>query len=344
MSRLSTEIHEQPAAIERLLEYETDHVRRLVREMRGKFDYAVIAARGTSDNAARYAKYLWGAHNQLPVALATPSLFSLYKAPPRMNGALVVGISQSGQSPDIVSVITEAATQGRPTIAITNDAESPLAQAAEHVISLHAGPELAVAATKTYTASLAAIALISALLADDAGQMDQLRAIPELMIQNLASLAPVLGKFERYRYMSRCAVIGRGYNYATAYEIALKIKELTQVDAQAYSSADFRHGPITMVRESLPVILLAPNGPVLKDLRALITDLKRLGAEQLIISDEATVLAEAHLPLPLPAGLPESLSPLVAVLSGQLFAMTLAELKGLDPDQPVGLTKVTETL
>lgn len=344
MSRLRTEILEQPVAIERLLEYETDHVRRLVRETRGKFDYAVIAARGTSDNAARYAKYLWGAHNQLPVALATPSLFSLYKAPPRMNGALVVGISQSGQSPDIVSVIAEAHRQGRPTIAITNDTESPLAHTAEHVISLHAGPELAVAATKTYTASLAAIALISALLADDTGQMDQLCAIPGLMTQNLASLTPVLGKFERYRYMSRCAVIGRGYNYATAYEIALKIKELTQVDAQAYSSADFRHGPITMVRESLPVILLAPNGPVLEDLRALITDLKTLGAEQLIISDEAAVLAEAHLPLPLPPGLPESLSPLVAVLPGQLFAMTLAELKGLDPDQPVGLTKVTETL
>jgi glucosamine--fructose-6-phosphate aminotransferase (isomerizing) len=344
MSRLRTEINEQPAAIERLLECETDHVRRLVREIRGSFDYAVIAARGTSDNAARYAKYLWGAHNQLPVALATPSLFSLYKMPPRMDGALVVGISQSGQSPDIVSVIAEAQRQGRPTIAITNDAESPLARAAEHVIPLHAGPELAVAATKTYTASLAAISLISALLADDAGQVDQLRAVPEHMTQNLASLAAVLGKFERYRYMSRCAVIGRGYNYATAYEIALKIKELTQVDAQAYSSADFRHGPITMVRESLPVILLAPNGPVLKDLRALITDLKRLGAEQLIISDEVSVLGEAHLPLPLPVGLPESLSPLVAVLPGQLFAMTLAELKGLDPDQPIGLTKVTETL
>lgn len=344
MSRLRTEISEQPTVIVRLLERETDNVRDLVGELRGSFDYAVIAARGTSDNAARYAKYLWGAHNQLPVALATPSLFSLYKTPPRLNRALVVGISQSGQSPDIVSVIAEAQRQGRPTIAITNDAESPLAHAAEHVIPLHAGPERAVAATKTYTASLAALALISALLADDAAQVDQLRAVPGLMTRTLAELAPVLAKFERYRYMSRCAVIGRGYNYATANEIALKVKELTQVDAQAYSSADFRHGPITMVRESLPVILLAPSGPVLGDLLALAADLKKLGAEQLIISDKAGVLSEAHLPLPLPKGLPERLSPLVAVLPGQLLAMTLAELKGLDPDRPVGLTKVTETL
>jgi glucosamine--fructose-6-phosphate aminotransferase (isomerizing) len=344
MSILGQEIGEQPAVIKRLLDLETDNVRKLVAGLRGHFDYVVIAARGTSDNTARYAKYLWGAHNQLPVALATPSLFTLYKQPPRLDGALVVGISQSGQSPDIVSVIAEAARQGRPTVAIANDIESPLARTAEHVIPLHAGDERAVAATKTYTASLAALALFSTLLADDDDALAELCKLPEWLTQTEAGIGPILARVERYRYMSHCVVIGRGYNYATVFEIALKIKELTRVVAEPYSAADFRHGPIAMVDEGFPVILVAPSSPALGDLRTLLADLKRLNAERLIVSDDASVLEEAHFPLPLPADLPEWLTPLVAVLPGQLFAMALAEVKGLDPDQPVGLSKVTETL
>lgn len=344
MTVLEKEIYEQPTVIERLLERETENVRRLVADLRGRFDYVVIAARGTSDNAARYAKYLLGAHNQLPVALATPSLFTMYKQPPHLAGALVVGISQSGQSPDIVSVVAEGARQGRPTLAITNDVESPLAQAAECCVPLQAGSEQAVAATKTYTASLTALALFSALLADDDGWVAELRQLPERLSQALAGLTPILSRVERYRYMAHCAVIGRGYNYATCFEIALKIKELTRVVAEPYSSADFRHGPIAMVHDGFPVILVAPQGAVLADICDLITDLRQLGAEQLIISEDDRLLEEAHLALPLPADVPEWLTPLVAVLPGQLFAMNLAQVKGLDPDQPVGLSKVTETL
>lgn len=344
MSILEKEINEQPAVITRLLEQETENVRRLTADLRGRFSHVVIAARGTSDNAARYAKYLFGAHNQLQVALATPSLFTLYQQPPRMDGALVIGISQSGQSPDIVSVVAEGWRQGRPTVAITNDVASPLAQAAESVIPLHAGSELAVAATKTYTASLAAMALFSAQLAGDGALVAPLRALPESIAQTLADLAPILGRVERYRFMTHCAVIGRGFNFATVFEIALKVKELTRVVAEPYSSADFRHGPIAMVHDGFPVILVAPRGAVVDDIRTLIGDLKGLGAEQLIISDDAQLLKGAHLALPLPAGLPEWLTPLVAVLPGQLFGLTLAQVKGLDPDQPLGLSKVTETL
>jgi glucosamine--fructose-6-phosphate aminotransferase (isomerizing) len=347
MSILETEIFEQPTVIARLLESEIGNVQQLTLDLRERFDYVVIAARGTSDNAARYAKYLFGAHNQLPVALATPSLFTMYQQPPNLNGALVVGISQSGQSPDIVSVVAEGARQGRPTLALTNDPQSPLAQAAEYCIPLHAGSEQAVAATKTYTASLTALALFSALLADDGergGRLDELRKLPERLSQTLDGLTPVLPRVERYRYISHCVVIGRGYNYATGFEIALKIKELTRVVAEPYSSADFRHGPIAMVDEGFPVILVAPQGAVFSDICDLITELRRLGAEQLIISEDARMLEEAHLALPLPEDVPEWLTPLVAVLPGQLFAMRLAEVRGLDPDQPVGLSKVTETL
>ena len=344
MSVLEQEINEQPAVIARLLEQETDNVRRLTAGLRNRFNYVVIAARGTSDNAARYAKYLLGARNQLQVALATPSLFTLYKQPPHMDGALVVGISQSGQSPDIVSVVAEGARQGRPTLAITNDAQSPLAQAAEHVIHLHAGSEQAIAASKTYTASLAALALFSALLAKDAAQVAQLRALPERVSQTLDGLSPILKRVERYRFMTHCAVIGRGYNYATVFEIALKIKELTRVVAEPYSSADFRHGPIAMVQEGLPVLLVAPRGAVADDLRALVTELQQQDAEQMVISDDARLLDEAHLALPISPDVPDWLTPLVAVVPGQLFSWTLAQVKGLDPDRPLGLSKVTETL
>ena len=344
MSILEHEIHEQPPVIRRLLEREADNAARLAALVRGRFDYAVIAARGTSDNAARYAQYLWGACNRLPVALATPSLFTLYQSPPRLARALVVGISQSGQSPDIVAVVAEGRRQGCPTLVITNDPGSPLAAAAECVIPLHTGPERAVAATKTYTASLAALALFSCQLADDAGRLAQLRRVPDRIEQALGELAAILPRVERYRYMDRCAVLGRGYNYATAFEIALKIKELTRTVAEPYSSADFRHGPIAMVRDGFPVLAVAPGGAAAGDLHALVVDLQKLDSELLLISDDPDLLAQAHLAMPLPSGLPEWLTPLVAVLPGQLFSLALAQVKGLDPDRPQGLKKVTETL
>lgn len=344
MSILKKEIYEQPTVVARLLERERDNVAHIADTLRSQFNHVVIAARGTSDNAARYAQYLFGVHNQTQVALATPSLFTLYQRPPSLEGALVIGISQSGQSPDIVSVVAEGRRQGCPTLAIVNDPASPLARAAEHVIPLHAGPEQAVAASKTYTASLAVLALFACSLNGDAAALAQLRDLPARLAETLSGIAPLLPRIERYRFMTRCAVIGRGYNYATAFEVALKVKELTRVVAEPYSSADFRHGPIAIVDEAFTVLLIAPTGAVAGDLRALSTDLQRLKAEQIIISDDDSLLAQAHLALPLPADVPEWLTPLIAVLPGQLFAMTLAQVKGADPDHPLGLTKVTETL
>ena len=340
---LASEINQQPQVIRRLLEREAENVARLAAELRGRFNYVVIAARGTSDNAARYAKYLFGVHNQLSVALATPSLFTLYRRPPSLEQALVMGISQSGQSPDIVSVIQEGKRQGQPTLAITNDNSSPLAQAAEYVLPLHAGPEKAVAATKTYTASLATLALLSSALAEDPTRLAQLQRLPGRMQETLEGLQPAMRRVERYRYMADCSVIGRGYNYATAFEIALKIKELTQVVAEPYSSADFLHGPIAMIRPGFPVMVIAPAGAVLEDVHNLVLKVNKLGAESLIISDQQALLEAAELPLPLPPNLPEWLTPLPAVLPGQLFGLALARVRGLDPDQPRGLQKVTET-
>lgn len=342
-SILEQEIYQQPEAVARLLKEERAYVSELARSLRDKFDAVLIAARGTSDNAARFAQYLFGTHNRLPVALAAPSLFTIYQQPPRLQRTLVIGISQSGQSPDIVEVIAEGRRQGQPTLAIVNDPDSPLARAAEHTLYIHAGAEKAVAATKTYTTSLAALALFSTLLEESEQHLQQLATLPEVMQLTLDRLPPALARIERYRYMNRCAVIGRGFNYSTAFEIALKVKELTQVVAEPYSSADFRHGPIAIVQPGFPVMVVAPSSAVSDDMADLANGVRRRGGELLMISDDPTRLAGSHLPLPLPAGVPEWLTPLIAVLPGQLFALSLAQTCGFDVDRPNGLTKVTET-
>src|SRR5262245_32454345 len=181
---LEQEIYSQPEAVAQLLDREAERVGEIVAQLPA-CDYALIAARGTSDHAAIYAKYAWAALAGLPVALATPSLHTLYAAPPRMNGALVVGVSQSGQSPDIVSVLEEGKRQGRPTLAITNDGASPLATTADHVIEIHAGPERSVAATKTYTTQLAVMALLAAAWSGQPERLAELRRVPEALTATL---------------------------------------------------------------------------------------------------------------------------------------------------------------
>ncbi len=344
MSFLQTEIRQQAVVLERLLERESGNAHKIAARLHARgFRYVIIAARGTSDNAARYGQYLLGAHNRLPVGLATPSLYSVYEHPPRLEGCLVVGISQSGQSPDIVAVLEEARRQGTPTLAITNAPDSPLAKQADAIIPLHAGEERAVAATKTYTAQLAALALLSCALGEDSERLGMLRRIPEAIHRVLGSEAQIAAAVERYRYMETCVVLGRGYNYATAFEIALKLKELNYLIAESYSSADFMHGPIAVVGGGFPAMVIAPTGTMYKTMRDFSLELRSRGAELLIISDREDMLCEAITPLSIPAGIPEWLSPLVAVIPGQLFALHLTIAKGNDPDRPAGLRKITIT-
>lgn len=341
-SFLEQEIASQPESLARLLDRETGRIDRIVADL-PTCDYALIAARGTSDHAATYAKYAWAALSGLPVALATPSLHTVYKTPPRMTNALVVGISQSGQSPDIVAVLEEGKRQGRPTLAITNDGASPLAAVADHVIELHAGPERSVAATKTYTAQLAAIALLAAVWSGQAERLPELQRVPEALAVTLEHAASVAADAARYRSMQQCVVIGRGYNLPTALELALKLKELTYVMANAYSSADFRHGPIAMITSGLPVVLIMPSGATLPDMQVLAEELVERGAELLIVTNAAAAQRHATTLLPM-ADMPEWLSPLAAIVPGQVLALHLTQAKDLDPDQPRNLHKVTCTL
>lgn len=343
-SLLQQEIYQQPDVLEQLINKEKNNIHAIARELsKREFKYILIAARGTSDNAARYAQYLFGVFNHIQVALATPSLFTIYERPPNISNALVIGISQSGQSPDIVSVLEEGKRLGSPTLAITNNIHSDMAGAADYVIPLHAGEEKAVAATKTYTASLAALALLSSALEGNVERESFLKKMPQAMHQTLANVSPAIQHVERYRYMKHCAVIGRGFNYSTAFEIALKMKELTYVNTEPYSSADFRHGPIATIDHGFPVILVAPGGAVIDDIEELIQRLQKLQAEIIIITGKELEPHQARLAFHVPSGIPEWLSPLVAVIPGQLFSLQLTIEKGYNPDKPRGLTKVTET-
>ncbi len=260
-----------------------------------------------------------------------------------MKGALVVGVSQSGQSPDIAAVLEEGRRQGRSTLGITNDGSSPLAEAADWVIELHAGVERSVAATKTYSSQLAVMAMLAARWSGNPTRLDELRRIPDAVASTLETTDPFARQAERYRYMKECVVVGRGYNYATAFELALKLKELTYVMAMAYSSADFRHGPIGLIEEGLPVILILPEGAVFDDMLKLAREARERRAELLIISDSARALRLTRTPLPIVPSFPEWLTPITTIVPGQLFALHLAIAKEYAPDTPRGLTKVTRT-
>jgi glucosamine--fructose-6-phosphate aminotransferase (isomerizing) len=340
---LFSEISEQPAIIQRLLDSESDHIAKIASGLKNKFKYIVIAARGTSDNAARYAQYVLGAYNHYQVALATPSLYTVYKAPPNLKEALVIGVSQSGQSPDIVSVLASAKEQGCPTICITNDTKSPLAKTCEFVISQHTGHEKAVAATKTYTSSLAAFALLSLSFDKNIKREKELKSLPEKLTGIISSACKVIKTTERYRYIEHCVVIGRGFNYSTAFEIALKVKELTRVVSVPYSSADFSHGPIATVHSGFPVIVVAPSGEMYPHIHEFIDKLIGMGAEIISISDKKEIILKSNLGFAMPSGISEWLSPIAYILPGQLFARQLAIEKGLNTDKPEGLTKITET-
>ncbi len=307
--------------------------------------WVVIAGRGTSDNAARYAQYVLGAFNQLSVALAVPSLFTLYGAPPRMGRALTIGISQSGQSPDVVAVIEEGRRQGGLTLAITSDLDSPLARAADITLLLASGAEHAVAATKTYTNQLLLLAMLSAELGTDPARRAELESVPHAVEAALgASGVAGIGEVAmHYMNAGRFLVLGRGFNYCTAFEIALKMKETSYVLAEPFSPPDLLHGPIAMLEYGFPVVLVAPSGKATEDVHGLIDVLDSRGARVIALSDRDDVLKRATSGIRLPADVPEWLSPIVTVVPGQLWARSLAMAKGIDSDRPRGLTKVTRT-
>jgi glucosamine--fructose-6-phosphate aminotransferase (isomerizing) len=343
-SLFEAEIREQPETLARLVREGREEALALGRAVRDRSPrYVMLAARGSSDNAARYAQYLFGLENRLSVALAAPSLFTHYDSPPSLAGALVMGVSQSGQSPDVVEVLREGRRQGALTAALSNDPGSPLAEAAEFRVGLRAGVERAVAATKTYTAQLTGLAMVSAAIA---AREDLWRELQELPAQVEKTIAQAQGLAHAARLVapaSRLVVVGRGLHFATAFEVALKVKETSYLTAEPYSSADFLHGPIAMLERDLPVLLVSSGPRPFPDLADLAARARAAGSPVLALSDDERLLAAADAALPLAGAAPDWLAPVTAVVLGQLFALELCQARGLDPDTPRGLRKVTLT-
>ena len=349
------EIHEQPGCLARLLADGRGAVEEIAAAVR-RFApaFVVTAARGSSDNAARYAKYLFGVHNRLVVSLGAPSLVTLYGAKPALDRALIVGISQSGESPDIVALLEEGRRQGGLTVALTNSPASRLAQAAEYALDLRAGAEEAVVASKSYTCQLMGLAMLSAALEQQPARWRELDAVPDAVRRTLelnregSSPSPSSpGPRELSSLLSgeRMLVMGRGFNFCTTFEVALKLKETAYVMAEPYATPDLFHGPLAMLQPGFPALVIAARGATLPSTLDALDILERRGAHILALSDDEAVLNRAgtRLQLPFVAGVPEWLSPLVAVIPGQLCALRLARARGLDPDHPRGLTKVTKT-
>jgi glucosamine--fructose-6-phosphate aminotransferase (isomerizing) len=339
-SRLELEIIEQADVLAARAERGwRDAARAAAALRRDDVDYVVVAARGSSDNAARYAQYLFGLEARLSVALAAPWLYE-GDAPPLLSRAAVLAISQSGRSPDIVAVLTAARAQRRPTIALTNDPESPLAAAADFVVPMLAGEERSVAATKTYLASLHAIAQMAACLRSDPSLWFE--RVPALIAATVEAQLASRGQFDRLDDARLVTVIGRGLHLSTAYETALKVRELSGLPAEAFSLPDLIHGPIAALRPGDGVWLLSTHGREQPD-RAALDLLRGSAGVSVAVSDDRELLAAVDVGVAIEPGMPEWLAPLLAVIPGQAAALRLGELRGVDLDRPHGLSKVTLT-
>lgn len=343
-SNLYQEIHSQPAALAAMLDAEIANTRQIAAKLKQRdISHLVFAARGTSDNAALYGKYAFAAMAGVPVALAEPSVYTLYKQPPRLKNTALVAVSQSGESTDILAVVEEARRQNTPTIAITNNPNSAMARLADEVILLRAGEEKAVAATKTYTTSLLAMALLAAAWNGNPALLDEARRIPEAVAHTLENQAQALAIGASLYHLNACTVAGRGFNYSSAFELSLKLKELAYVRAEPYSPADFLHGPVAIVDAQAHVILLAPGGAVYQNMVEFAQNIRGRGGRVFAITDHAELLGLSQAGVRLPSA-PEWLSPITAIVPGQLLAMALTQAKGYDLDHPRGLTKVTLTM
>jgi glucosamine--fructose-6-phosphate aminotransferase (isomerizing) len=346
MSKMLEEIREQPAALERTLESELPGIEELRRRLSASRPrLIVLAARGTSDNAAMFGRYLLEISTGIPVSLAAPSIVTLYDANIDYRDALVVAISQSGESTDTNAFLERGRAQGVVTVGITNEPGSTLARISEHLFLVRAGREKSVAATKTYTGQLLAMYLLAYALGADI-DLEELRRLPDHVAAALSLELKIRDVSERYTFMDHAVVVARGLNYSNAFEFALKLMETCYVVAERFSSADFLHGPIAMVGHAFPSFTFAPAGVTWLGLNETLEKLRSLSTETLVITDRSNRQAVefGQKVICVPAELQELYTPIPYIVPAQLFAAQLAEQKGLDPDKPRTLSKVTKTM
>jgi len=340
------EIRHQPEALARTLTAERRKIekfRTLVARKRPKL--VVLTARGTSDNAAQFGRYLIEITTGIPVSLAAASVHTIYEAALDYRDALVIGISQSGESTDTNVVLEKAKHAGAVTVGITNEPKSAMAQIADHVFLVRAGREQSVAATKTYTGQLMLLYMLAYALGGKL-RPEELQEIPDLAAAAVSLEREVADLAARYRFMHHAVVVGRGLNYANAFEFALKLMETSYVVAERFSSADFLHGPIAMVEPNFPLFLFGPTGPTWHSTQEMLVRLRELKAETVVFTDRSNTAAAGLTPrvITIPAKIREILTPIPYIIPAQLFAAALAREKNLDPDRPRTLSKVTRTL
>lgn len=339
-SLMAAEVAEQPAALARLLDLELPSIQDIAGRVRvASPKFALLCARGTSDHAALYLKYLLEIKLAIPVGLVSPSTYTAYGARPKLDDVLWVSVSQSGGSPDLVDSTAAARAGGALTIAVTNAPSSPLATASEFHIDVQSGPEKAVAATKSYTSQLMALYLLADAWAG--GDASLAQTVPEFAQQVVdadggARVAP------RYRFVTKIVTTGRGYAYPTAREAALKLMETCYLSAHPFSSADLMHGPLAMIDDTHPVIAIVPEGIGGEAIQPVLDRLRANNADVLIVGDPNRAEGAAEV-ITLPTGIAEEVSPIVQIIPLQQLARAMSVARGYDPDAPRGLLKVTET-
>ena len=338
-SQMRREALQAPAAVARLLAADADAVAALAQDLRERPPSAVLTvARGSSDHAAQYLAYLVMARLGRLVTSLPMSLVTLYGSQLHCAGLLSLALSQSGQSPDLVRPIQSFRQRGARTVALVNDVGSPLARASEWVVPLHAGAERSVAATKSCIAQLAAGARLVAHWQQDTSLSAALQALPEALQQ--AALCDWQAALPVLVGADRLYVVSRGLGLAVAAEAALKFKETCGIQAEAFSGAELQHGPMALVRQDFPLLILAPRGPAQASLLALAQAMRQRGARVLLAAPVGTVGAE----LPLVNTAHEDLDPIAVLMSFYPMVEALARARGLDPDAPHRLSKITCTL
>ncbi len=336
------EICEQPAVLEKTIQAEMPKTKKLGEFLREKdIDLIVLAARGSSDNASLFGRYLLEITTGIPVSLSAPSVFTLYNAKLNLKRALVIGVSQSGEGTDINTVLESAKKSGAFTLGITNEADSTMAKITDETLLIHAGREKSVAATKTYTGQMLHFYLLASVLSDKKIDFEK---IPDFAHKVLDLKNEIETLVERYLFMENCVVVGRGINYGNSYEFALKLMETCYVVAERFSSADFFHGPLAIVERRFPVIMFAPSGVTKQSNVDLLKNLHELHADSFSITNDEEIADLSSLALRMPAEIDEFLSPIPFILPAQLFAAFLAKIKGINPDAPRSLSKVTKTI
>ncbi len=344
MLQMLAEIRQQPAVLEKTIQTEEPRIARIGKLIQDRdINVVILVARGSSDNAAIFGRYLIEMQTGIPVSLAAPSVYTLYKSKMKLERALVIGVSQSGEGSDINEVLETANEFGALTIGITNNADSSIANIAVETLQIHAGIEKSVAATKTYTGQMLHFYMLVNAMLPESARID-IRKIPDYSEQALKTESQIEELAQRYLFMENCVVVGRGLNYGNSFELALKLMETCYVVAERFSSADFFHGPLAIIERRFPVIMFSPKGVTQKLNLRLLDQLNNLNADSFVITNDPIIANKSTRHMLLEDEIEEALSPIPFIIPGQLFAAHLSTSKGLDPDNPRSLSKVTRTL